>query len=99
VGSGLRLVGLVASLRVQASLLLPVSLMSCIPAYAWGAHQLAPIGSVGIALILLTAAFLAFLKARDSGEHDAALVGPGRRGLCRAFTGRGAAVRAGGATG
>ncbi|MDH6711436.1 hypothetical protein P3T27_008194 [Kitasatospora sp. MAA19] len=64
VSGGLRLVGLVASVRIQASLLLPVSLVSCVPAYTGGSHQLDPATSVGTALILFVTTFWGLLKVR-----------------------------------
>ncbi|MFD8707705.1 hypothetical protein ACFV1W_34840 [Kitasatospora sp. NPDC059648] len=63
-GDGLRLVELVASVRIQASLLLTVSLVSCVPAYIGGSHQLGPATSVGTALILFATTFWGLLKAR-----------------------------------
>ncbi|WP_329494370.1 hypothetical protein [Kitasatospora herbaricolor] len=61
---GLPLVGLVASVRIQASLLLPVSLVSCVPAYVWGPHRLDLTASVAVALLLFATTFSALLKAR-----------------------------------
>ncbi|MEU9042897.1 MULTISPECIES: hypothetical protein [unclassified Kitasatospora] len=63
-GGGLRLVGLVASVRIQACLLLPVSLVSCVPAYTGGAHRLDPVMGAAVALILFATAFWGLLEAR-----------------------------------
>ncbi|MEV4616011.1 hypothetical protein AB0K43_25965 [Kitasatospora sp. NPDC049258] len=58
--SGLRLVGLVAAVRIQAALLLPVSVVSCVPAFV--GHDL--ITASGSGLVLFVTMFSALLRGR-----------------------------------
>ncbi|RKE17663.1 hypothetical protein [Streptomyces sp. TLI_171] len=57
--SGLRLVGLVGSARIQAALALPVALVSCVPVFLWG-----PSGGQAaiVAALLFGVTFLAGLR-------------------------------------
>ncbi|MER7579615.1 hypothetical protein [Kitasatospora sp. NPDC097691] len=61
---GLRLVGLVASVRIQAVLLLSVSLVSCVPAFTAGDHGSDPVRGVLVGVILFVTMFFGILKAR-----------------------------------
>ncbi|MFE6049188.1 hypothetical protein ACFQ6N_00345 [Kitasatospora sp. NPDC056446] len=63
-GSGLRLVGLVASVRIQAGLLLPVSLVSCVPAFTGGAEPADPVMSVGTGALLFAVTYVGLLRTR-----------------------------------
>ncbi|MGA5822370.1 hypothetical protein ACPC54_31445 [Kitasatospora sp. NPDC094028] len=62
--SGLRLVGVVAAVRIQGALLLPVSLVSCATAFTSGSHPLGLAGSAGTGVLLFAATFGALLKVR-----------------------------------
>ncbi|WP_371498826.1 hypothetical protein OG871_22730 [Kitasatospora sp. NBC_00374] len=62
--SGVRLVGVVAAVRIQAALLLPVSLVSCVPAVTGGAHRFTPVATAGMAAVLFVSTFGALLNNR-----------------------------------
>ncbi|MFI8456615.1 hypothetical protein [Kitasatospora sp. NPDC085464] len=62
--SGLRLMGLVESVRIQAVLLLSVSLVSCVPAFTAADQGSDPVNGVLVGVILFVVMFFSYLKAR-----------------------------------